>query len=49
MPDWRAPLKHFAAGAVEPARSLLDQASPRRPGAPADARRNVIRRRHRRV
>ena len=42
MPDWRALLKHFAAGAVEPARSLLDRASPRRPSAPADARRNVI-------
>jgi hypothetical protein len=28
MPDWRAVLKHFAAGVVEPARSLLDR--PRR-------------------
>jgi hypothetical protein len=49
MPDWRALLNHLAAGAVEPARSLLDRASPRRPSAPAEARRNVIHRRHRRV
>jgi hypothetical protein len=34
MPDWRALLKHFAAGAVEPASWLLDGAWPRRPSAP---------------
>jgi nucleotide-binding universal stress UspA family protein len=35
-------LRHFAAGTLEPARSVLDLLWPRRRGAPDDPRRNVI-------
>lgn len=35
-------LREFAAGALEPARTLLDRLRPRRRGAPGDARRNLI-------
>src|SRR4051794_35271326 len=38
----RGLLRHFAEGALEPARSLLDFLWPRRPGTPHDERRNVI-------
>src|SRR3954454_8415099 len=37
----RGLLRHFAEGALEPARSLLDFLWPRRPGTPHDERRNV--------
>ncbi len=40
--EWRTLLGHFARGAVEPARSLLDLVWPRRRGEAGQARRNVI-------
>jgi nucleotide-binding universal stress UspA family protein/RimJ/RimL family protein N-acetyltransferase len=40
--DWRALLRHFARGAVEPARALIELIWPRRRGHAGDARRNVI-------
>ena len=39
---WRSMLKAVAAGAVEPARTVVDLLWPRRTGAAGDARRNVI-------
>jgi nucleotide-binding universal stress UspA family protein/GNAT superfamily N-acetyltransferase len=39
---WRAVLREFAVGTVEPARTLLERIWPRRPGRPGDERRNVI-------
>lgn len=40
--QWRALLAQFAAGALEPARTVIERMWPRRPGAPTDARHNVI-------
>jgi nucleotide-binding universal stress UspA family protein/RimJ/RimL family protein N-acetyltransferase len=39
---WRSVLREFAAGTVEPARTLLERIWPRRPGRPDDERRNII-------
>jgi nucleotide-binding universal stress UspA family protein/RimJ/RimL family protein N-acetyltransferase len=39
---WRALLSQFAAGALEPARTVLDRLWPRRLGEPGDLRANVI-------
>jgi nucleotide-binding universal stress UspA family protein/RimJ/RimL family protein N-acetyltransferase len=39
---WPDVLRQFAAGSVEPARTVLDLLWPRRAGAPGDERRNVI-------
>ena len=39
---WRHVLAQFAAGAVEPARTVLELLWPRRAGEPGEARRNVI-------
>lgn len=41
-PRWLALFRQFAAGAVEPRRTVLDLVRPRRRGEPGDARRNVI-------
>jgi nucleotide-binding universal stress UspA family protein/GNAT superfamily N-acetyltransferase len=41
-PRWHDTLRHFAAGVLEPARTLLELLWPRRRGAPDDERRNVI-------
>jgi nucleotide-binding universal stress UspA family protein len=39
---WQELLRQFAAGALEPARTVLERLRPRRPGAPGDRRFNVI-------
>ena len=39
---WHEVLAEFAAGTLEPARSVLELLWPRRPGAPGDERRNVV-------
>jgi nucleotide-binding universal stress UspA family protein len=39
---WPGVLRDFAAGTVEPARTVLDLLWPRRQGSPGDERRNVI-------
>ncbi len=39
---WRALLRQFAAGALEPARTVIDRLWPRRLGAPGELRANVI-------
>ena len=39
---WRSVLREFAAGTIEPARTLLDRLWPRRSGQAGDPRRNVI-------
>jgi nucleotide-binding universal stress UspA family protein/GNAT superfamily N-acetyltransferase len=40
--QWRELLRQFAAGALEPARTVLERLWPRRPGSPDDQRDNVI-------
>lgn len=39
---WRALLRQFAGGALEPTRTVLERVWPRRPGSPEDMRTNLV-------